>query len=287
MNLNRGLVVLCLGCAFLSSGLVWAGPAEDGARVFSEGKTVLAQGDFPKALECFATAVKSDRKNAEYRAAYSLLRQVTEMRRRLENNPNAKKWKSIARGLRTYYHENKVHTEALALDRRIHARLNNAASAAMLAETELTLGMNVEAAELLAKFNDQKGTPRTRLLLGIALARQGQADQARSVAGALTLPKDAGPGLFLESARFHALLSQPQEAMQMLARSFELTPPSRLEGAKDYARQCEDLESLRKQSAFAEVFKTKSKVPESKCSQGSSCGKCPHRSSCKKDEKKK
>ena len=37
-------------------------------------------------------------------------------------------------------------------------------------------------------------------------------------------------------------------------------------------------------AAFAQVLQTKSKVPESKCSGGSSCSTCPMRGNCSHDE---
>ncbi|MFH0980851.1 MAG: hypothetical protein V2A79_04860 [Planctomycetota bacterium] len=280
MTVNRVRVMAGLGWVFLIAGPVHGDGAADDVRTFSEGQSRLAQADFTGALEAFAAAAKADPQNPQYRASFSLLRRVLEMRDRLETETNAEKWESVARGLRTYYHENNVYSEALALDRRTHARLNTAESAMLLAETELVLGMNAEAAELLGGLDDQAGTPRTRILQGIALARQGRPADARSVVQGLKLPEDAGPGLLFEWARLRTLLGEQEEALGALVRCFELTPPSRLEGIRTHARQAPDLRPLTELPEFARVMETQSTVPESKCSLGASCAKCPSRAAC-------
>ncbi len=273
------IAVVCTG-AMASPAL--AGSAERAAESYKQGDVLLAQGDFDGAVKAFAAAVKADRDNEDYRQQYALVRQIVKLRKRIGKERNPEKWEKSARALRAFYYEHRIYSEALSLDREFHTRLDNAESAAMLAETELNLGMNDEAAELLAGLDSQQATPRSHALLGIALARQGKLDDARGVAEKCQLPDDAGPGVYFDVARLRALLGDASDALAMLTRCCESTLPSRLEALKYRAKECKDFRALAAGPEFAKVLETPSKIKESGCSSGSSCGKCPSRTSCGK-----
>jgi tetratricopeptide (TPR) repeat protein len=264
----------------------WAGSADRAAQLSSEGSTLLAKADFDGALKAYAQAAKADPENEGYRQQYALVRRISKMRKGIDKERNPEKWETNARALRSFYYENEIYAEALALDRQFHARLNTAESAGMLAETELALGMNGEAAELLSGLDEQQASPHTRTLLGIALARQGKLDEARALAPECVPPDGAGPAPYFDLARLRALLGESSPALETLARSFELTLPSRLEALKTKAKTCPDFAALATGPDFAKALETPSKIKESDCSGGSSCGKCPHRAKCSKQKSK-
>lgn len=263
----------------------WASSPDQARAAFARGGKLLAEGDFDAALKSFATAAKADAENQEYRQQYSLLRRVIKMRKRIEKEKNPEKWQASAEALRAFYYEHGVYTEALPLDRQVHAKQNTAQSAAMLAQTQLELGMNAEAADVLAGLEESEATPATRALLGIALARQGQLEQAKDVARQCAAPKDAKAGLLWDLARLHALLGDASDALSLLTRCFESIPPSRLDLAKTEAKNSKDFATLVASAEFTRALETKSKVKESSCSGGSSCGSCPSRSGCSKSSK--
>jgi hypothetical protein len=266
-----------------------ADSGEDAARLFADGRALLAKADFDGALRAYAAAMQADTENDDYRMEHSVLSRVIKIRAKFDEQKDAEKWAATARSLRAFYYDNDIYSEALALDKRVHARLNTTESAAMLAETQLELGKDADAAALLGGMNDSELTPQARVLLGIAWARQKKLDEARQTAGKLPKADEAGPGLLFDMARLASLTGDLKLAAELLTKCFEATPPSRLEGFKSYAKQCQDLGGLVKTEAFAKALRAESKVPESKCSSGTSCGKCPMRGGCSsgKDAKNK
>ncbi|MHC4176399.1 MAG: hypothetical protein ACYSWU_02770, partial [Planctomycetota bacterium] len=162
MEFRRTALVLALGAVLLCPALAQAQTAR---RAFADGKTLLAQGDFQGALASYATAARADRTNREYLEQYMLVRQAIEMQNRLGAEKDSRKWEYLARALHSFYTGQGVYREALSLDRKIHARLNTASSAVMLAETALTMDLNAEARKTLASLAPNKSTPSTRALL--------------------------------------------------------------------------------------------------------------------------
>jgi len=256
--------------------------AETPPQAFATGKSLLAKADFRGALGAFARAARADRDNNEYLQHYAMVRQVIMLRRQLTAETDAARWEYMARGLHNFYVEYGLLGEALALDRKIHARLDNASSAVLLADTQLALDMNAEAAATLAGLSSAEQTAASESLHGLALARQGQLDEAAKIAAALTVPDEAGPGMTYRVARLHAAVGSDDQALALLTRSFESVAPSRLDAFKARARQVPEFVRLASTPAFEQVMQTKSKVAESKCSGGSRCSGCPMRGKCSK-----
>ena len=140
--------------------------------------------------------------------------------------------------------------------------------------------------QTLSALESDKTTAMTQLLLGIALARSGKTDQAKRIAEKVTLPKDAGPSVTYTAARLHAATGDSAKAMALLKTCFEGTLPSQLDGFKSHAKTCPEFAAIASTPEFAAVMKTESKVPESKCSGGSSCAGCPMRGNCPKSQGK-
>ena len=141
---------------------------------------------------------------------------------------------------------------------------------------------NADAEKLLSGLNEKKITAHSRVLLAVALARQGKVDQAKPVLEKCLLTKDdqANPTLLLDQARAKTLVGDSDAGLAALSRSFEMTRPSQLEAAKLYAKSCKDFAKIAEGPGFATALKTESKVKESACSGGASCGSCKSKSSC-------
>mgnify|MGYP005836385671 CR=1 FL=1 len=280
---KRQLLMGCLtGAWILTAVPVWAGANEDASKAFTEGKALLAKGDFDGALKAYAEAAKADSdKKQEYRQQYAILRQVITMRSAVETEKNPQKSQAMIRALRSFYRQNSLHSEALALDKKAFAKSNSAESAAALAQTQLAMGMNREASQFLGGLDEKLLTSETRILLGIALARQKKIDAAKAALDKCKLEKDAQDyGLLYNMACAKALVGDHAGALDMLTQAFQATPPSRLDFLKADAKKDSDLAGLAGSAGFEKALKTESKVKESKCSGGSSCGNCPSRGSC-------
>jgi tetratricopeptide (TPR) repeat protein len=198
----------------------------------------------------------------------------------LDTERNAARWQRTAQGLRSFYVSNGIYSEALPLDKKVHARLDTTASAVTLAETQLAMDLNAEASAVLEAIDAGKATAASHALLGVALARNGNVEEARRLAKAIEFPEKASPGTLYSVARLYGEIGNADEALRLLKRTFESIAPSRLEGFKNHARESREFATLASTAAFAEVLETKSKIAESKCSSGNSCSGCPMRGKC-------
>lgn len=266
-------VVLALACG-------GAARAETPREAASRAEALLTKGDFDGALAAYAAAARADRANQDYVQKYALVRRVIQLRKQLETEQDAARWEYLARGLYNFYVNGHIYTEALALGEKLHARLQNASSAAMLAETQLAVDRSADAARMLASLKPDQATPVTQALLGIALAREGKVDEARKVAAAIKLSDGAGPRAAYTVARLKARLGDAEAASALLAQCLKDTPPSMIDGYREHARACPDFTAVASGAAFSKALATESEVPESKCSGGASCAGCPMRGKC-------
>ncbi len=258
---------------------------EPGAKVFADGKALLAKGDFKGAMAAFADAARADSSNRQYVSQYAMVRQIVQLRKRLKTETDPRRWHYTADALRSFYVREKIYPEALAIDKKVYAKWQDAPSAVRLAETLLAMDRNAEAAEVLSQIDPDKATGATNALLGVALARDGKVDRAKVIARRVSLHENAGPGMAYSAARLYAATGDTDKALRSLARCFEAIPPSLLDGFKAHAKLCPDFADLASTAEFARVLQTKSKVAESKCSGGSKCAGCPMRGKCSSGRK--
>ena len=268
-------VAIVVTCPMLARG-------ETAEQAFARGNTLLKKGDLQASLQAYSAAARAQRTNQEYVQQFMLARQAVALRERLDREKSLQRWQRIAQSLRSFYVSQGVYSEALSVDEKIHAKLNNASSAAQLAETQLAMDRDADAVQVLAALDRREASAGTQALLGIALARQGQVDEARKIAQGIVPPDKAGPGTLYRLARMHAVVGNHDEGLGLLTRCFEAVAPSRLDGFKMHAKQSPAFEGLASTDAFAAVLQTKSKVAESKCSGGKSCAGCPMRGKCAK-----
>ena len=258
----------------------WGGRPEEAAQALARGNNMLVQGAWQPAQDAFAEAARLDPANATYRGELDVLGRVMKLRTDLGGTTDAAQWDRTAAALRAYYYSKGIFGEALALDQQAHRRADSPASATLLAETLLELDRNTEASSLLAQQPVAKLTPSARMLHGIALARTGDAEKAKQIAAEVPLPFAATPNLMLIRARLLAGTRDDAGAVALLKKAFEATTPSLLAQTRERVRTCADFAALGSNSTFTQVMDTASKMSESSCSKGPSCGACPSRSSC-------
>ena len=281
MKIGRALIGLVIGIVLAFPALAADEAAE---QAFAKGEELLAEGDFQGALGAYSAAVQAAPENQEYLQHFMLLRRVMVLQKALDEEKDPQRWEYVARALNSFYLSQGIYSQALTLNRQVHARLKTGSSAVMLAETALAMNKNDEAAEVLGDLASNQVTASTQALLGVALARLGKLDEAGRVAGSVALPDNAGAGTVYRLARLHAVTGNSAQALTTLGRCFESLPPSRLAGFKHHATRCPDFASLVTTAGFATVLQTESKVPESKCSGGSNCAGCPMRGGCPKSQ---
>jgi tetratricopeptide (TPR) repeat protein len=276
MSRARPLSLLIASALLLVASASWAANAD---RAFTDGNNLLAKGDMRGALKSYAEAVQADRSNTEYAQQFMLVRRVLLLEDALSKETDESQRLPICQSLRSFYVSQGLHSRALPLDEEILESLGTANAAIQLAETHLALEQQGAAARVLSALDSDDTNSATQALLAVSLARDGKLDEARKIA-ADTTDTDAGPGTLYILARMRAAVGQEKPALSTLKQCFEKVPPSRLESLKSHAKACIDFASLAQADGFTEVLKTDSKVVESSCSGGSSCGSCPMRASC-------
>ncbi|MBU0718473.1 MAG: hypothetical protein KJ749_09520 [Planctomycetes bacterium] len=279
----RRMVVLSLAISWTvwAAGAVLAKPMGEGSKAYAEGMALLAKDDFEGALASFEAAVKADTENQEYVQQYAMLRQIVRMRQAIADQQDEARWLKMAEALRTFYWDHRLYSEVLPLDQERHRRAPGAESATLLAETQLALEMDAQAVAMLEGLTEEQTSPRTRVLHGLALARLGHPEKAKqNVAADEPVADDVGPRYFYDLARLQAVVAGAEAAVGPLARSLELTPPSRIDAFRSEAKSCKEFARLMNAPGFAEILETPSKVEESSCSKGPSCGSCPKRATC-------
>jgi tetratricopeptide (TPR) repeat protein len=254
--------------------------AEPAAPAEAQAKALLAKGDLEGAMQAYRAAAQADPSNAAYGQQFAFVRQALAIRTRLESEQDAERYEYLGRALHAFYVRNGLYAPALELAEKMHARLHSETSALVLAETAFALDKNDVAAKTLSTLEPTHVSPSTQALLGVALSRQGKVAEARQIAKTVTLPADSGVPAVYAVARLQAATGDTQGALVSLTKVFESLPPSAQEGYKQHAQQSVEFAAMAKTPDFAKALATESKVPESKCSGGSSCANCPNRGKC-------
>ena len=258
----RGVICcLAVACLAVSTTAALAGWNNADGK-YARGNRLLAKGDFEGAYQAYRLAVQAQPYNPKYQTRARLVQRMITMRETLEQAEDSEQWFEAAQKLHTLYHDNGIHSEALALALKAHAKKASPESLAMLARTRLAIGQNIDAAEALRELSGEQATAEIRVLMGIALARQGQTSPAQKLLKSAEPPRTPSNQFLFDAARLHALVGSQNDALKMLTRSFEKSPPSQLDSMKTRAQQSEDFAKLRHNPGFAQALATKSKVPE-------------------------
>ncbi len=280
MNNKSALIAILLSMFILPAAVLAVTPAES----FKRGKTRLGEGDLRGALKEYANAVKADPDSDSYRQEFMLVRNAVLLKQNLTRSANEKQWLQTAQALRSFYVTNGLLELALELDNQIHEKKDTAYSAMQVAETQLVLNRNADAEHVLSELGPDRSTPASQALLAIAQARQGKADEARGIVKTIASFDVKGPGTLYNLARMYAAVGNTDESLVLLTSSFEATPPSTLDLFKRHAKKCPEFASMAGSAVFVKAMKTESKIHESECSSGSSCGSCPMRGQCSSSE---
>jgi thioredoxin-like negative regulator of GroEL len=273
--------LICIVLGFLVAAPAFAEEINgEAAARFAEGEQLLEKGDLDGALKAYMAAAKADPENKAYIQQAMVLKRVKALRGYVDTNDPSPKWEKMVLSLHVFYLTHNMSGEALALDRMAFGKQDSALNASLLAETLLDLKKNEEAYTLLTDLDKEKLDEQNRLYLGITYARLERIDEARKLRDGLNITRQAKPGLLYDCARLNTLVGDHARALDQLKLMFEKTPPSQLDKNKNFVQACSDFTALKRVEGFSAVMSTLSKVAESSCSGGTSCGSCPNRSSC-------
>lgn len=279
MSARFTLICIVLGC-FLAAPALAEEVSKEASTRFAEGEKLLEKGDLDGALKAYLAAAKADPENKNYIQQAMVLKRVKALRIYVDANEPSAKWEKMVLSLHVFYLSHNMAGEALALNRMAYGKQDSALNASLLAETLLDLKKNEEAYKLLTDLDKDKLDEQNRLYLGITLARLERIDEARKIRDDLAVTRQAKPGILYDCARLNTLVGDHAKAMDQLKLMFEKTPPSQLEKNRNFVMACSDFKALKSAEGYGAVMNTLSKVAESSCSGGTSCGSCPSRTSC-------
>ena len=238
------------------------------------------QQDYKAALMAYAKAARANPTEAYYRNQFALLRSVGKMQAAMAAEPVAEKWQGYAEAVRNYLYGKGFYEAALAVDSAAYEKFSDVSSGSKKLESLLMLSKNDEAAALASGLEATETSTRLATLKPVALARNGQVDQAVAAVEDLTIYADKDPYALFDLARISQAAGKQDEAYSYLKLFLEHTVPTEMATSRNMISLCDDFSSLHEQEAFAAVLATESKVAQSDCSGGSSCGSCSLKGKC-------
>ena len=236
--------LLTLAATLVGSVFATEVRAEPAAAVYARAQQQWRAGELEAAIASYAEAAEAEPANAEYRARFAHVQKATTLTQRLETEQNAARWVGIARALHTFYHQERLFEPALAIDRRLHQRLQSALSATLLAQTLTAMDRPQEAADTLQTIPEDARNLGTQTTLVIALVRAGKSEEAANVAKAMDIPDQLCAGKAYMLAHMKAALGDDPAAADLLSRAFDAVPAGRLPAFKATALQCPELAAL-------------------------------------------
>jgi len=280
MKRNHFVIFVVLIAAFvaISTKTCVADRATD---AYDRAMEQLKEDKLTDALNSIVAAYRADRTNRKYTQEYMMLRQVIQIRGQIDATRDARRWAWMARVLHTYYLQKQMLQPAVDIATKMHERTPSTHSAATLADALLAVDQPGDAADMLASLDEDLHTASTRALQALSLASADQLDKAKRVATKqFAMPENPGATVLYRAARMYLALGETDRALETLTRCFESVAPSRLDALKKVVLTDSEFAQLADSPKLAEVMKVKSKISESACSGGSSCGGCPRRGSC-------
>lgn len=263
---------------FVFCATTYAGDAS-----YQAAQDQIKQGELRQALTTLKQAVDAEPQNKQYAQEFMLLRQIIAMQQQLDREKNPAKWNGYAQRLRTYYDQNGADGMLLDLDRKIYAKTPSISNAGMLAESLMATENDGEALQLLSGISNNSRSALSNVLFGLALHRNGKTDEATTIASTYVTPqakKPLTPPILVRLARLEAALGKKDAAIASLKQAFEQTPPGAQTAMRERCKTVDEFAELQNDDEFKVALNATSKVTESACSGGSSCGTCPMRSKC-------
>ena len=281
------LITLCfsLSCAWAAEVATDTQDNPEIQALEKQVKTLIEdQGNYKDAIMAYAKAARANPTETYYRTQFALLRSVFNMQNAMAKESVLEKWAGYAEAIRAYHYSKGFYKSALTVDKATHAKINNAISGARTLETLL---LNKEDDTVKAQITtllqptDAEDTPaRLTTLRPVALAHLGQTDKAMAAVENITLnPKEDAFCLF-DMARIYKAADKQEDVIKMLTLFLEHTVPTEMPTSKNMITLCADFQDMKDQEAFQKMLTTESKIAQSDCTGGSSCGSCSLKGKC-------
>ncbi|HAL45219.1 MAG: hypothetical protein A2Y12_04560 [Planctomycetes bacterium GWF2_42_9] len=241
---------------------------------------IVNDHNFTAALNEYVAAAKANPQEVYYRQQYAVLQRVVKMQNLIKTEINLEKWKSYAKAIRGYYYNKGFYSEALAIDLQAANKFNTGEFAANALETMLLNGKNAEAVKFIEEKKTEDKIVRYETLSLAAQALNGKAKESVDALQTVKIDPKLDSKSYFDIARIYNAAGDKEKTLANLQLLLENTLPSEIEAERLMIKRTADLASLNGSDDFTKVLATQSKVEQSGCTGGSSCGSCKNRSKC-------
>ncbi len=278
------LTILLSIAQFASAETAPAKPAVDEPKIAkletSVEELIVKKKEYSSALQEYASAAKANPQVPYYRDQYAILQRVIKLKKLLAEETNAEKWKSYAVAVRAYYYGKGYYSESLEIDMAAAARFDTVDFAANVLETLLLTGKNEEAAKFAASKNFTEKPVRYKTLEAVILARTGKTEDALNAIKAIPLEPKANAMSYFDLARVYSAAGDKEKALSNLKVLMEHTVPSEQPIIQSMIQRSAEYVPLQNTEELKAVLAAQSKIIQSGCTGGSSCGSCSMKDKC-------
>jgi hypothetical protein len=261
-----------------------AKPSPDTAKITqleTNVETLIVQKkDYPTALQQYAAAAKENPQATYYRDQYAVLQRVIKIKKLMAEETNLEKWKSYAQAVRSYYYGKGYYSEALEVDQAAAGKFDTADFAANYLETLLLTGKNDEAAKFVESKKITEKTLRYQTLEAVLQARTGKLESALNTAKTVQIAPKTNSQSCFDLARVYWAAGDKEKSFSNLTTFMEHTAPSEQPVAQILIQKSSEFAPLQGTEELKKVLSTPSKITQSGCTGGSSCGSCSLKDKC-------
>ncbi len=242
-------------------------------------KAITEENKYDKALEIYAEAARRNRSEPYYRQQYSILRRVIRMKNAMDSESDNKKWQDYYSAVHGYYMMQGYFTKALELAQQASEKLDTDVVKLDLMKLLIISGNDIQAEQIAgSNAGSLSNDIRFQSLQSLLLARSGQSAQAIEAAENLTSSTE--PSVMVNIACIYMAVGQKDMALNGIAAAIENTAPTQVPQIRLLIKNMPEFKDMLEDEAFIKAVATESKVFQSGCTGGSSCGSCSLREKC-------
>jgi hypothetical protein len=241
---------------------------------------IVQKKEYSSALQEYATAAKANPQVPYYRDQYAILRRVIKLKQLLAEETNAEKWKSYSVAVRAYYYSKGYYSESQELDLATAKKFETAEFAVNVLETLLMTDQNEEAVKFLETQKFTEKPVRYQTLEAVLLARTEKTEEALNAVKTIQLVPKTNAMSYFDLARVYWAAGDKEKAFSSLTVLMEHTAPSEQPVVQILIQRSREFAPLQGTEEMKTILATKSKVSQSGCTGGSSCGSCSLKDKC-------
>ena len=287
------LIVMLSGYSLMAADILDSSIVTDPAIISLEAKVkdlVSSTSDFNSALKLYAGAARQNSDNPYFKDQYSILRRVIKMKSALDkaadknDKPNEKvleRLSSYYQAVRAYYYSKGFYSESMKLDEMAMKLVPGQQQTLNYLESVVVVNPDDASDTVSSICADSADEASEYELFNLLMkSRNAGSSDLTSEIDKITVDPEANPAGFVYLACIYKNAGDETKAYEMVQKALEHTVPSEINGTRILASSMKEFKDDVNSDKFAAVLKTESKVAQSGCTGGSSCGSCSLKGKC-------